>query len=239
SVDGLISEEDQLLFVKAFRAVMRLRNVLTGFSEYDPADLDLDPQAFEDYKSKYLDIYDRVKSSEDGETVSIVDEIDFELELIQRDEINVAYILSLLNQANKDAARGNKSESDKKRDAVLSLLGNEPQLRSKRELIEKFIRDHMPALGNGDTVEQAFAAYWASEKEKAIGGLCEEEGLERDAIDLIIKDYRFTGREPLPEDVVAAMIEKPRILERRRKVRRVAEKAVAFVHQFEEGIGAV
>ncbi|WP_290491545.1 type I restriction endonuclease subunit R, EcoR124 family [Hyphomonas sp. UBA4508] len=201
--------------------------------------MDLDPQAFEDYKSKYLDIYDRVKSSEDGETVSIVDEIDFELELIQRDEINVAYILSLLNQANKDAARGNKSESDKKRDAVLSLLGNEPQLRSKRELIEKFIRDHMPALGNGDTVEQAFAAYWASEKEKAIGGLCEEEGLERDAIDLIIKDYRFTGREPLPEDVVAAMIEKPRILERRRKVRRVAEKAVAFVHQFEEGIGAV
>ncbi|MEH6742688.1 type I restriction endonuclease subunit R [Hyphomonas sp.] len=239
SVDGLISEEDQLRFVKAFRAVMRLRNVLTGFSEYNATDLQLHPQAFEDYKSKYLDIHDRVKKGEDGETVSIVDEIDFELELIQRDEINVAYILNLLNQANKDAAKGDTSESERKRDAVLNLLGNEPQLRSKRELIEKFIRDYMPSVANGDSIEQAFATYWAREKEKAIGGLCEEEGLERGAIDLIIKDYRFTGREPLPDNVVAAMIEKPRILERRRKVRRVSEKAVAFVHQFEEGIGGV
>ncbi len=239
SVDGLIREDDQLRFVKAFRMVMRLRNVLTGFSEYAPEDLDLGQQAFEDYKSKYLDIYDRVKSNEDGEAVSIVDEIDFELELIHRDEINVAYILSLLNEANKDAAKGNTDESEKKRAAVLNLLGNEPQLRSKRELIEKFIRDHMPNVGDGESVEQVFEAYWASERESAIDGLCEDEGLERGAMDAIIKDYKFTGRDPLPDDVVAAMVDKPRILERRRKVKRVAEKAVAFVHQFEEGIGPV
>ncbi len=147
--------------------------------------------------------------------------------------------MSLLNEANKDAAKGNTDESEKKRAAVLNLLGNEPQLRSKRELIEKFIRDHMPNVGDGESVEQVFEAYWASERESAIDGLCEDEGLERGAMDAIIKDYKFTGRDPLPDDVVAAMVDKPRILERRRKVKRVAEKAVAFVHQFEEGIGPV
>ncbi len=239
SVDDLISEEDQALFVRAFRAVMRLRNVLIGFSEYEPGDLDLDPQTFEDYKSKYLDIHDRVKSEANTDTVSIVEEIDFELELIHRDEINVAYILSLLEQATEDDAKGQTDEGKKKRDAVLDLLGNEPQLRSKRELIERFIRDYMPKIEKGTSVKATFDSFWAGEKESAIGGLCTEEGLNRQAIDTIIKDYKFTGREPLPEDVVAAMDEKPRILERRRKVKRVAERAVAFVHQFEEDIGAV
>jgi type I restriction enzyme R subunit len=55
-----------------------------------------DEQQFEDFKSKYLDLYDKVKSNHQKEKVSILEDVDFELELIHRDEINVAYIIQLL-----------------------------------------------------------------------------------------------------------------------------------------------
>jgi len=76
-VNDLKSEEDQLAFVQAFRDLIRLRNVLTSFTEYDAGDLDLEPQAFEDYKSKYLDIHDKTKADKLDDAVSIIDEVDF------------------------------------------------------------------------------------------------------------------------------------------------------------------
>ncbi|GGO61551.1 type I restriction enzyme, R subunit [Roseovarius pacificus] len=64
-VDKLASEEDILAFVRAFRELIRIRNILTSFTEYSDDDLALDPQRFEDFKSKYLDIHDRVKSNQE------------------------------------------------------------------------------------------------------------------------------------------------------------------------------
>lgn len=95
AVDKLESENDILAFVRTFRELMRVRNILTSFAEFSEDDLALDPQRFEDYKSKYFDIHDRAKSNqEDGDhKASIIDEVDFELELIRRDNINVAYIV--------------------------------------------------------------------------------------------------------------------------------------------------
>ena len=61
----------------------------------------MDEQQFEDFKSKYLDIYDKYKHGTGIEKVSILDDVDFELELIHRDEINVAYILNLLRNLQK------------------------------------------------------------------------------------------------------------------------------------------
>ncbi len=96
SVDQLRSEVEELEFIKAFRELMRLKNVLTTFADFDPEDLAMSAQRFEDYKSKYLDLHDKVKSETVLEKVSILEDVDFELELIHRDEINVAYILQLL-----------------------------------------------------------------------------------------------------------------------------------------------
>ncbi|KIC42509.1 hypothetical protein RA27_03860 [Ruegeria sp. ANG-R] len=65
---------------------------MTSLAEFSSEDLALDPQRFEDYKRKYLDIHDRVKAN-DGidQKASIIDEVDFEFESIRRDNINVAY----------------------------------------------------------------------------------------------------------------------------------------------------
>ncbi|PHQ80236.1 MAG: restriction endonuclease subunit R, partial [Coxiella sp. (in: Bacteria)] len=164
AVNDLKSEEDILAFVRAFRDLIRLRNVLKSFTEFLPADLDLPPQEFEDYKSKYLDIYDRTKTGDDG--ASIIHEVDFELELIQRDEINVVYILRLLAEALEDENsldQNVRDEGAKKRAAILDLLGSEQHLRSKRDLIERFIDENMPNIPAGKTVEVAFEEFWNGE----------------------------------------------------------------------------
>src|SRR5690606_11559484 len=95
SVNELPSEVEKLDFIKAFRELMRLKNVLGTFTEFEFDDLVMSEQDFEDYKSKYLDIYDSSKKP-GKEKVSILNDVDFELELIHRDEINVSYILKLL-----------------------------------------------------------------------------------------------------------------------------------------------
>jgi type I restriction enzyme R subunit len=96
SVNDLRTEEDELEFVQAFRDLMRLKNILNSFSDFSWDDIGIDEQKFEDYKSKYLDLHDKVKSEHQVEKVSILEDVDFELELIHRDEINVTYIIQLL-----------------------------------------------------------------------------------------------------------------------------------------------
>ena len=97
SVNELVREDDQFEFIKLFRDLMRVRNVLNTFTEFDMEQTEMGDQEFEDYKSKYLDLYDRVRGGNPKEKVSILNDIDFELELIHRDEINVSYILNLLS----------------------------------------------------------------------------------------------------------------------------------------------
>ncbi|WDI30269.1 type I restriction endonuclease subunit R [Hyphococcus flavus] len=242
SVNELPSEKEELAFVKAFRNLIRLKNILGGFSDFTFDDLDIDEQAFEDYKSKYLDIYDKTRQGEEGEKSSIINDIDFELELIQRDEINVAYILELLADlhatSQKKDTKG-KSDAEEKRKAISDLLGSEAQLRSKKELIERFIAEFMPKVKPGEDVRQAFKDYWSTERMDSLEALCAEEGLHRDKLEDIIEAYHFTNREPLRDTVVEALVEKPKVLQRKKIVERVTEKILALVRKFDDDMGDV
>src|SRR5690606_20979771 len=95
-VDTLESEDDELAFVQAFREILRLKNILVSFADFKFTDTTITEQTFENYKGKYLDIYDKVKSDHTKEKVSVLEEVDFELELVRRDEVNVSYILRLI-----------------------------------------------------------------------------------------------------------------------------------------------
>jgi type I restriction enzyme, R subunit len=106
SVNDLPGEEEQFEFIRAFRELMRVLNVLKTFTQFTFDDLSMSEQSFADYKSKYLDLYDRVKRDHQKEKVSILNDIDFELELIHRDEINVTYILKLLARLKDSTTRG-------------------------------------------------------------------------------------------------------------------------------------
>ncbi|MCD8529369.1 MAG: hypothetical protein LRY25_00725 [Flavobacterium sp.] len=104
SVNDFLTEEQELEFVTAFRELMRLKNKLATFTEFSFDNLQMEEQTFEDYKSKYLDLYDKTKSDNAKELVSILDDIDFELELIHRDEVNVSYIMKLLAQLKEETS---------------------------------------------------------------------------------------------------------------------------------------
>jgi type I restriction enzyme R subunit len=116
-----------------------------------------------DFRSKYLDIYDQTRGGGDA-AASIINELDFELELIARDEINVAYILRLLQDLKDNTKPGKPDEFEKKKKEILDTLEAETQLRSKRALIEKFISSHMPRMTAQEDVTEAFDAYWNREK---------------------------------------------------------------------------
>ncbi|MEJ7830132.1 MAG: type I restriction endonuclease subunit R, partial [Segetibacter sp.] len=153
SVNDLVDEDAELKFVKAFREIIRIKTILTSFSDFSFESLEMEEQTFEDYKSKYLDIYDKVKNgSGTGTTTSILDDVDFELELIHRDDINVAYILQLLAKL-KGATTGEKTQQRK---AIIDLLTGEIQLRSKKDLIEKFIQENLPVISKVKDIPEAF-----------------------------------------------------------------------------------
>jgi type I restriction enzyme R subunit len=232
SVNNLRSEEEELEFIKAFRELMRLKNVMATFTEFDFVDLSMDEQNFEDYKSKYLDLYDKSKSSHLKEKVSILQDVDFELELIHRDEINVTYILKLLAKL-KDA---DAEEQDKQKKAILELLAGDPQMRSKRELIERFIQENLPQIEDSDNVPDEFANYWSKERIAAIDNLSKEENLHSEKLQEVIGNYLFTEKKPLRDEIIGMLNEKPSLKERKTVAERVTEKIVEFVETFISGI---
>ncbi|MBN7810846.1 type I restriction endonuclease subunit R [Algoriphagus sp. H41] len=234
SVNHLPSEVEELEFIKAFRELMRIKNVLGTFTEFSFADLAMPEQTFEDYKSKYLDLYDKAKGHTQKEKVSILQDVDFELELIHRDEINVSYILKLLAKL-KDAPL---EEREKQEQAIVDLMVGESQLRSKRELIEKFIRENLPQIGDSEQIPEEFEQFWTRERIEAVRMLSEEEGLEPAPLEDLIARYIYTEKEPLRDEVVSIMKDKPGLAKRKSTAERVIGKIVDFVETFISGIAA-
>ena len=162
-----------------------------------------------------------------------MNDIDFELELIHRDEINVVYILKLLAKL-----RGaSPEEQEKQKKELLNMLTGEAQLRSKKELIEKFIAEHLPQIEDVETIPAEFEKFWQGERMKAIEVLCETEQLKPEGLQKLIGEYLFTERKPLRDDVVGIMVQTPKLLTRKTIAERVITKIVDFVETFINGMG--
>jgi type I restriction enzyme R subunit len=234
SVDDLPSEEDEMAFVRAFRELMRLRNILTSFSDFSWDDLPMNAQSFEDYKSKYLDLYEKVRSDHQKEKVSILEDVDFELELIHRDEVNVAYILKLL--ARLKQAKEEEIQQQKK--SIFDLLSGEVELRSKRELIEKFIEENLPFIDDVDAIPDEFEKFWNDQKLLALGKICEEEHLDQKQFQALIDAYIYSEQEPLRDEVFKCLDDRPSVLKAREIGERIIAKMKAFVEVFVRGVAA-
>lgn len=233
SVNDLVSEEDELEFIKAFRELMRLKNTMTTFANFDWEDLDMEEQLFNDFRSKYLDLWQKVKQDHSKEKVSILEDVDFELELIHRDDINVTYILKLL----ADMKGANKAEQDAKRKEVVDLLTGEANLRSKRELIEKFIQENLPVIEDSETIPQEFDKFWTDQQQKAFENFVKEEQLSSKKTQKLIEDYLYAEREPLRDELLDLIEgDKPSVLKRKSIGDRLLSKVVEFVDTFINGM---
>jgi len=232
SVNDLLTEDDELEFIKAFRLIMRIKNILCAFSNFEWDNLLMDEQTFEDYKSKYLDLWQKVKSNNTKEKASILNDIDFELSLIHRDEINVKYIIQLLiklkSEVNKDVSKTEKE--------IFGLLDSDVNLRSKRELIERFIQENLPTIEDSDDISDEFDTFWSKERILALEKLSKEENLDAEKLEKVIGTYLFTEKKPMRDDVIAMMNKRPTLKERKTVAERVTDKILGFVETFINGI---
>ena len=251
SIDLLQSEKDKKDFVLAFRDIIRKHAEIQIYEDYtdDADDLGMTEQQFNDYKSKYLDITvgfiePPVASSmvaEDpvpyGDSQGLED-IDFCLELLHSDIINVAYILELianLNPYSNDYAERRKN--------IIDTMIKDAEMRSKAKLIDGFIQKNVDedkdnfmaerkkADGTSE-LEERLNNYISAEREKAVKSLAQDEGLSSDVLNHYLKEYDYLQKEQ-PEIIQKALKEKHLgLIKTRKAMTRILDRLRGIIRTF-------
>lgn len=243
AVDKLMMEEDQFDYIVKFRDVLRIQNTLKTFSQFgedlDSGDLGIDEQGLLDYQSKYLDLREdieaaerekrRRKKEEGGSDTghpdpnpedpqrSLLEGIDFEIDLIKQDEITVGYILRLVESL-KDEKNPDKFEAH--RDMILDTLQSNPDLRSKRDLFETFIDTQIDKIKVSDESEvegiviKRFNEFAFAQKKAALDAMCEEFGADKDGLQKLYRDYVYRDHLPDRNQLISLLATKPKITQR-------------------------
>lgn len=161
---AIVGETAQKAFIKLFGSILRLKNILTAFDELAGNEI-LSQRDFQDYQSVYLNLYAEFRNASEAQKESINDDVVFEIELIKQVEINVDYILMLVEQYLKAKGSGQDKEI---RANIERAVNASPSLRNKKDLIEQFV-DSVSTRGKVDAQWQAFVvARKAEELERII-----------------------------------------------------------------------
>ena len=229
----LETEEQQLEYVKAFREVMRINAQLENFVEYDQDDTLLNKADFQSHTSQYKYLYNNVRIVQPKDKVSVLNDVNFQLELIHKDTVNVGYILNLLQSVvnNKDPEKKQQYRAQ-----VQDIITTNHNLYDKQELIQKFLDENIPRMANGQSVQEAFSTFWDMEKEKALDELCQQEALKPEVLKAVLGQYQYTNRLPSREDVKDLPINRPKISERKTLMNTLVLKTRNFIDKFYRGL---
>ncbi len=205
SVDSLEREEDIKAFIVAFRTVAKLLVSLKTFNEFDldNDDTELNDQMFEDYKSKYYELYRRL--SNDKEKSSILNDITFSLELIQTDKINVSYILNLIRNVDLTNEQQKKKDIEDIESKLVNITDDE--LFLKADLIKSFLKSILPTLKEDDSIDEALDKHMNVEREKEIEKFSEDNNINLDNLKEIIDEYEYSGI--FPDSLIGKSIDAP------------------------------
>lgn len=228
-VDMLQGEESRADFVKTFRDLLRIKSSLETFANFSFSDLGISEQEFYDYQSKYLDIYEERKNHESGPE-SILEQIDFEIELTVRDIINFDYIILLiagLKNISSDAVREKKTEE------ILKLFDRDIQLRKKKDLIKKFIEENLPKINGAESVEKAFSEFWSNERANLLKSMAYTENISIEKFEKLVSEYLYTQRLPRGQDIVDQLEIVPKIKERQGIIDSIKSAIEVIVNTFE------
>lgn len=186
-------EDDKKAFVLAFRHLVGLLVCLKSFDrfEFTREVIGIDQQTFVDYKGVYLKLYDEVIHRDKSEGESVLDDIDFKIELLRNDLINVQYILDLI--ASIDLS--DQGMREKQRSEIHQLLdkADNEQLRLKADLIRSFLDEVIPTLSKDEDISEAYYDYEAQEKEKEIKHFAENNAYPFRKIKVMIGEYEYSG----------------------------------------------
>ncbi|ODN54335.1 deoxyribonuclease HsdR [Acinetobacter sp. 51m] len=233
TVDDLVTEEQQLEFIKAFREVMRYNAQLQTFTEYDQDQTQLDKQHFANFASKYADLCRAVRKTTKKDKVSVLDDVDFQLDLLHSDRINVGYIINLLQLV---VDTDSEDKRQKYQAQIYDLISSDISLHDKQDLIQKFIEENMPKMINGQSVQDAFAQFWDIEKEQAYQQLCEQENLKPEAMKEVLDHYEYTHRLPRKEELKDLPNYKVKLFERDNVFTNLLVKTRQLIERFYTGL---
>ena len=169
---NILDEEDKKAFIRLMGEILRLRNVLGAFDDFTEEVRIVDEMHYQDYLGWYNNYYDEYrKPTHGGEREDIRDDIVFEMELVKQVQINIRYILDLVQQYH-DSNCQDKEIIVK----IRKQMDASPDMRDKRELIEKFIQQMTPE--KGADVGHDWETYIEEEKRKQLIKIIEEEHLK-------------------------------------------------------------
>ena len=169
----ILGETAQKNFIALFGAILRLRNILLSFDEFEDQQI-LSERQLQDYTSIYLNLYQEFRNVDDAEKESIIDDIVFEIELVKQVEINVDYILMLVKKHRDDHGDGDDKEV---RAAIGRAVDSSPSLRNKKDLIEAFV-DSLSATAD---VDDAWGEFVAARRTEELALIVDEEDLDAEA----------------------------------------------------------
>ena len=190
-IDLIQSEDEQKEFVVLFRELSRYMLSLKTFVEFsiDRSDLDMTDQEFQDYKSKYLMLYRKVNNQK--EVASVLNDVDFCIELIESDRINVAYIMNLIRNINFES----KKTKDKDIEHIKEELdrSDNMHLHKKIDILRAFLDEVVSGLESGDDIDSEYNAYENKRKNEEIQAFAEQEGIDPEILQSEIAEYEFTS----------------------------------------------
>lgn len=169
----IVGEESQKEFIALFGSILRLRNILQSFDDFAGNEI-LTARAVQDYQSVYLNLYQDFRSRRETDKESINDDVVFEIELIKQVEINVDYILMLVEQYRNAKGDGDDTEI---RATIERAVDSSPSLRNKKDLIEEFVE----SLSATAEVDAAWAAFVAAKRAEELDRIIADEGLDAEA----------------------------------------------------------
>jgi type I restriction enzyme R subunit len=163
----IVGEQNQKDFISLFSAILRLKNILSAFDNFTGNEI-LPIRDMQDYQSIYIDFYQQMKP-EKTEKENINDDIVFEIELIRQIEINIDYILMLV-------AKFHDSNCTDKNilTTIDKAINSSIQLRSKKDLIENFIR----TINTDTNVDNDWKQFVLKQKEMDLATIIKDEKLK-------------------------------------------------------------
>ena len=217
----ITGEERKREFRALFGSILRTRNVLVSFDEFEGKEI-LSEYEFQDYCSRYQDLRP-ITGVHEGEDIS--DDIVFEIELLKQIEINIDYILMLVQKYHEENCKNAETLT-----RILKSVDASPELRSKKDLIESFIA----GVNHVDNVQEGWKAYIEEQKEKELQKIIEDEKLKPEATRKFINDAFESGEIKTTGTDISSILPplSPFDKKRAEKKMTVIEKLKAFFERF-------
>ena len=166
--ETIASEKLKKEFIVLFGKILRLRNILSAFDEFI-SDKTMTDRDLQDYTSMYNDIYAELKPKADGDKESILDDVVFELELVKQIEVNIDYILMLVEKYHQSNCKNKEILVD-----IDKAIKSSPGLRSKKELIDNFLE----TVNVNSKVAEDFKKYVIEKRENDLQNIISDNNLD-------------------------------------------------------------